>query len=362
MKNSSIETRANFGFIRYGAVWEDADILCQALRPVAGGKRILSIASAGDNALALLTLNPKEIVAVDLNQAQLACLDLRMAAFRVFSYEGMLSFIGVTENPRRLDGYHTLRRHLGPWSLGFWDNNPGLIQKGILHSGKLERFLRFYQWCLRSFVHPPHKTAELLKPKSKSERLEFYSGTWNTLPWRILNRVLFSRRILGMLGRDPEFFKHAEDDVSSVPERRLEEALSLRPAHANPYLAYHLTGNYSPAALPVFLRRQNFKVIRSRVDRVKLFHGKAEDAPGKFSGFNLSNIFEYMDLPHFEQAYLALLGKALPKARLAYWNLHVERSCPGSAKKRVRPLPLAAKLHKVDSSWVYRSFHLEQTP
>src|SRR5881409_1542686 len=77
-----IAARAAFDFIRYGSVWEDADILCAALEPVARQGRLVSIASAGDNVLALLTLDPAEVVAVDLSAAQLACLELRMAAFR----------------------------------------------------------------------------------------------------------------------------------------------------------------------------------------------------------------------------------------------------------------------------------------
>src|SRR5438094_10506161 len=81
--------------IRYGSVWEDADILCEALAPVARGGRLLSIASAGDNALALLTLDPKEVVVVDRNPAQLACLELRCAAFRRLEYAQMLAFLGV---------------------------------------------------------------------------------------------------------------------------------------------------------------------------------------------------------------------------------------------------------------------------
>ncbi|HXC65465.1 MAG TPA: DUF3419 family protein, partial [bacterium] len=52
--------------IRYASVWEDADVLCQALAPVAKGGRLLSIASAGDNALALLTLGPSRVVAADM--------------------------------------------------------------------------------------------------------------------------------------------------------------------------------------------------------------------------------------------------------------------------------------------------------
>src|SRR4029079_3337101 len=65
----SIADRAAFDLIRYASVWEDADVLCEALAPVARGGRLLSIASAGDNALALLTLDPAEVVAVDLSAA-----------------------------------------------------------------------------------------------------------------------------------------------------------------------------------------------------------------------------------------------------------------------------------------------------
>lgn len=360
MKNS-IESRASFDFIRYGAVWEDADILCQALAPVARGRRLLSIASAGGNALALLTLNPKEIVAVDLNKAQLACLELRIAAFRELSYTHLLAFMGVTESLTRLNDYQALRKHLSAWVQTFWDQRQDLVARGILHSGKLERFLRLYQWLLRTLVHSPVQISELLKPKNKKERLRFYHDTWNTLPWRLLNRLLFSRRVLGRLGRDPEFFRHAENDVSSGPERRLETALTQRSTHDNPYLCYQLTGNYSAAALPMFLRPEHFKSIRSRISRVTLFFGAAEDAGGKFSGFNLSNIFEYMAPDKHEQVYYALIKKAASGARLAYWNLHVKRSCPNSALAYVKPLnQLANKLHAIDKYWAYRSFHIDQ--
>lgn len=52
-RGKKIEERVRFDAIRYANCWEDADILMTALEPAAG-KRILSIASAGDNSLALL--------------------------------------------------------------------------------------------------------------------------------------------------------------------------------------------------------------------------------------------------------------------------------------------------------------------
>ena len=74
-KSHGIECRVALDFIRYGNCWEDADVLCEALLP-ADQKRVLSIASAGDNVFALLA-EGAEVVAADLNAVQLACLDLR---------------------------------------------------------------------------------------------------------------------------------------------------------------------------------------------------------------------------------------------------------------------------------------------
>ena len=55
-------------------MWEDADVLVEALaaRP---GATLVSIGSAGDNALAMLTLDPARVVVVDLSAAQLDCLE-----------------------------------------------------------------------------------------------------------------------------------------------------------------------------------------------------------------------------------------------------------------------------------------------
>src|SRR5436309_16106556 len=116
----SIAERATFDFIRYASVWEDADVLCEALAPVAPGRRLLSIASAGDNVLALLTLDPAEVVAVDLSAAQLACVALRIAAFRQLEHEALLEFLGVrgaadtSALARRLETYRRVREALPP--------------------------------------------------------------------------------------------------------------------------------------------------------------------------------------------------------------------------------------------------------
>lgn len=55
-------SRADFSQIRYGQVWEDADVMLAAL-DVQSTDTVVSIASAGDNALALLGAGARRVVA-----------------------------------------------------------------------------------------------------------------------------------------------------------------------------------------------------------------------------------------------------------------------------------------------------------
>src|SRR5687768_7151836 len=86
-------SRADFSQIRYAQVWEDADILLAALE-VQPTDTVVSISSAGDNALALLGAGAARVVALDLNPAQLACLELRVSAYRTLSHAELLVLIG----------------------------------------------------------------------------------------------------------------------------------------------------------------------------------------------------------------------------------------------------------------------------
>ena len=109
----SIEDRARFDFIRYANCWEDADVLCQALEPRAG-KRLLSIASGGDNSFALLAAGA-EVVAADLSPAQLALVELKSMAIRRLDRSETLAFLGLADGEERLATYQRLRVD-APWS------------------------------------------------------------------------------------------------------------------------------------------------------------------------------------------------------------------------------------------------------
>jgi S-adenosylmethionine-diacylglycerol 3-amino-3-carboxypropyl transferase len=362
VRGGSIEGRASFAFVRYASVWEDADVLCEALAPRAAGGRLLSVASAGDNALALLTLDPAEVVAADLSPAQLACTELRLAAFRRLDHDGVLAFLGVAPSSARLEEFRRLRGELTAGARDFWDAHPEAVAGGVIHAGKFERYLRAFRTRILPLVHPRGRIDRLRESRSAGEQEAFYRGEWDTWRWRLLFRLFFSRAVMGRMGRDPAFFSHVEGGVGAALLARTRHALTALPVRTNPYLAYIMTGNYPPEALPRYLRPEWFEAIRSRAERVRVVRAGVEEAgEGRFDGFNLSDVFEYMSPAEHRRCYARLLERANPGARLVYWNLLAPRSLPVSLAGRASALEAAARaLHARDLAWFYGALHVDE--
>lgn len=362
MSRAGIEQKTSFAFIRYASVWEDADILCQALAPTCRNGRILSIASSGDNVLALLTLDPKEIVAADLNPAQLACLELRISAFRHLNHQALLEFLGVLPSDTRLKEYHHLRADMTQKAQEFWDKNPQTIMNGIIHEGRFEKYLKIFGNKILPWIHSKKIREELLLPRPLNEQALFYQAKWDTILWRLLFKFFFSRTLMGRLGRDPAFFDQVQGNVSERILARTRHALTKIPTNTNPYLNYIIKGNFNINALPLYLRPEFKDIITKRIDRITLTHSPIDQVQmGTFNGFNLSDIFEYMDKNEFETCYQNLLKIASPNARLVYWNMLVPRQAPENQKKSIKPLSeLSRDLHFQDKAWFYQAFHIDE--
>lgn len=351
---------AAFDFVRYASVWEDADILCKALKPRAKGGRLLSIASSGDNALALLTLDPRQVVAADLNPAQLACVEIRIAAFRHLADRELLGFLGVEPDQARLERYSLLRKRLSPAALAWWDGHSEELAGGLIHAGKFERYLTFFGRRLLPLLQPGPWRRRLLESSDPAEQTRIFEKSWDHAVWRAFFRIFFSRRVMGALGRDKVFFAQLSGSVGEKILERTRQAFCRIPAAGNPYLQYITTGNFTAKALPLYLRPEARAIIRKRLDRLVLFQGQIQEAPGgSFDGFNLSDIFEYMSPTEHAAVYSALLKRAKPKARLAYWNLLVHRGCADPSRAR-RLEKVSEGLHAEDKAWFYRSFEVDE--
>lgn len=359
----AIQERADFGIVRYANCWEDAELLLTALKP-APGKRILSIASAGDNALALAAAGA-EVVAADLSIPQLACCEIRIAAIRSLDYDELLAFLGVTEHSDRMSVYKNIRGILSANAVWYWDANSAILAEGLIHGGKFEKYFHLFRKRVLSLIHSRATVHELLQKKAHAERKTFYEQRWNNRRWRWLFKIFFSRTVMGRLGRDPEFFRYVEGSVGDRILARARHALIELPNDENPFLQYIVNGNYCPA-LPTYLCPEKYTELRRAVERITLVHGpidkvaKSHRGEG-WDGFNLSDIFEYMGPELTANVYGRLLEYARPGARFAYWNMLVPRRRPDSYAQRVESLDqLAADCFFRDRAFFYSDFVVEQ--
>lgn len=333
--------------------WEDADILCEALGPSCNNGRILSAASSGDNLLALLTINPKEVIAADLSLPQKACFELKKAAFHRLDHPDLLAFLGVTPSPDRKQTYIQLQSDLSPDAKAFWDSYPKAIKDGFIHSGKIEKHLRFFSAKILPWIHSKEKRDELLKNRSLSEQTEFYRTEWNTWLWKACFKVLFNHVLTRYLNNSPL--------AAEYLLTRTMHAMTQLSTHDNPYLVYILTGNFDPHALPRYLRPAYKDAIATRLDRIKLVNEPLQEIPGPFDGFNLSHCLEDLEDFDYESRYQVVASKGNPGARIAYWNFLKPRRIPSNLKGKVQPLEeISYALHFHDKAWFYQAFHVDE--
>jgi S-adenosylmethionine-diacylglycerol 3-amino-3-carboxypropyl transferase len=361
---SEAARHADFSAIRYAQCWEDADILLQGL-DIQPGDTCLSIASAGDNSLAMLAQGAGRVIALDLNPAQLACLELRVAAYRELSHSELQELIGSRPSNRRSELYQRCRPLLKGDVRHFWDAHGAQVAAGIGAAGKFERYFSLFRQRIMPLVHSRATIDRLLAGGDAAWRRQFYDEQWDSWRWRLLFRIFFSRLVMGRLGRDPSFFRYVQGSVAERIMGRTRHALThLNPAD-NPYLQWILTGRHT-TALPYALRPENFDRIRANLDRLEwhcmpLEEFLEQEGASSIDRYNLSDIFEYMSEDNYRLLLERLCHAGRQGGRLAYWNMLAPRRRPETLADRLRPLDeLASQLFLEDKAFFYNAFVVEE--
>ena len=382
MKSEVKENRVDFSLIRYSQCWEDTEVLLESLN-IQENDICFGILSAGDNVFSMLAENPKKVVALDISFPQIALAKLKKEVFNSLSYEEMLEFTGVMKSDKRVKIYDRIRENLDKEVKEYWDFNKDAIEKGIIHTGKFEKFFKIFREKILPFVHSKKRIEKLLEKKSRQERIEYYDKYWNNFRWKLMFKLFFSKYVVGKLGRDKEFFRYAEKNISEEMKERSRYALCEQNPYENPYINYILTGNYRKDCLPYFLRKENFDKIRKNLHKVEILQSSVEEyldqIDFKIDKFNLSDIFEYMSAENYSKLMEKIYDNAENNALLAYWNLIVERNSEKldykktdseiavtgketnvNGKKYERMKELDRKLHEKDMTFFYTDFVVEK--
>ena len=370
MSASEIQHRADFSAIRYAQCWEDSKLLTAALAPA--GKHCLSIGSAGDNSFALLAGGAASVTVAEMNPAQIACIELRKAAYTCLDHSEFLRLLGsrpssYREAFSRADLYRFCRDSLPSSARDFWDSKPAEIENGIASAGKFERYFAKFRNLVLPLAHPRRRVLSLLNKRDPAARETFYKTRWNNRRWKWIFQLFFSRKTMGALGRDPEFFRYVEGSVADRILARTRHALVHLDPSENPYLHWILTGTHGES-LPEALEEKNFETIREALlaGRMEIVHAPLEDVlekfpERKFDAYNLSDIFEYMSGENTAALLRKIHAASAPGARLAYWNMLATRSRPDSMNHMLRPLDdEAARLFLQDRAFFYSRFIIEE--
>jgi len=365
VSKSEIQHRADFSEIRYAQCWEDSQLLAASLKPA--GRHCLSIGSAGDNSFALLAVGAASVTAVEMNAAQVACIEIRRAAYLTLDHGEFLEMLGSRASPRRAKLYQKIREVLSVDGREFWDNRKLEIEQGFGAAGKFERyFAMFRQWVL-PMAHPRKRVLELLVKRSATDREKFYREVWDNRRWRWIFQLFFSRTVMGLLGRDPEFFKYVEGSVADRILARTRHALvELAPAE-NPYLHWILTGTHGEH-LPDALTAENFPRIRKALAEGRLEVAQAPlegwlalHPKRRYDAFNLSDIFEYMNEDNMRNLLEKIVESANSGARLCYWNMLAPRSRPADLASCLQSCGDEAEaLFRQDRAFFYSRFVVEE--
>jgi len=356
-----------FRDILYAQCWEDPQIDRAAFK-IKSDDVVFSITSGGCNVLTFLLDNPQKVIALDINPYQNFLLDLKISAFKKLSYEELLEFVGVEESKQRPQLYDLLRPLLQKESARYWDGQRKKIEQGIIHCGRYEGYMRL----LKKIVITPLMRSRVLKKFFETEdtaaRTELFHKKWENIRWWLLTRIMLSRRVNIMLF-DKAFFKYLDEKFSFGDHfaEKAERAITQLPMKENYFLSYILLGRfYSQEHLPPYLRRTNYDIIRSHVDRIEMVTDSCEHyfstLPDSYvSKFNFTNIFEWMPDEAYEDLLKETIRVAKDRAIITYRNLLVFREHPVSFEKDIRSLrQLAKSLHERDLSFIYNNYVVEE--
>jgi S-adenosylmethionine-diacylglycerol 3-amino-3-carboxypropyl transferase len=318
------------GQLIYNTCWEDPRIDRKLLR-MDGESRVVMITSAGCNALDYLLDGPSEIHAVDVNFRQNALLELKLAMIRRGDFADFFEFFGLGSHTEHQRLYRSLRKELPDFARKFWDRKisffaPGGMKKSFYYHGTAGTAA----WLLGSALFKAKPNIKnfamcLLDADSVAQQAEVYEllerKIWDNLSnWLIRQRMVMT--LLGVPRPQVQLIEdHYPGGLGSYVKDKLRRVMAELPASENYFWRVYVTGSYTMACCPNYLRKANLAPLAAQSDRIATHTCSIaqflQRHPGVYS--------HYVLLDH--QDWLAWHD---PEALREEWELILANSRPGT--------------------------------
>ena len=277
------------GFV-YNQIWEDPDVDLDALE-LQPHHRMITIASGGCNVLNYLAADPAQIVAIDLNANHIALTQLKLAALKNLpSYEEFFRFFGHANDKANREAYDNfLSERLDATTRRYWEKHIPL------HGRRINMFARnLYRYgLLGRFIGTLHAVARLhgkrldgiLSARTPAEqRVAFEKTIAPLFDYKSIQFLSKSPISLYALGIPPaqydELVSANNGSAIAALRERVERLACDFPIREN-YFAWQAFGRAydveNREAIPAYLRREVYNIIRTRTDKVAVHHASLTD-------------------------------------------------------------------------------------
>ena len=391
---SILESISNYGFklvhgknLVYNTCWEDPrlDRVALELRP---SDKVLMITSAGCNALDYALCEPERIHCVDLNPRQNALLELKQSGIRNLDHETFFKMFGEGRLPRCRETYEKkLRRDLSQRSRKYWDKKIRFFagkkaKRSFYFRGTAGAFARMINFYIDRVVKLRYEIDRLLDAPTVDEQKRLYDQFRDQF-WRKFLRWAVGRDMsLSLLGVPRPQRVQVERDyaggIAKFIEDSVEAVFARLPLTDNYFWRVYLTGQYTHACCPEYLKPENFERLKGGlVDRVETHTtsvlGYLAEHPEPISRFVLLDHMDWLSTsgrPILAQEWQAIVDRASRDARIIWRSGGLRADFVDSIDVQVRGKPrrvgellsyhkeLAAQLHEKDRVHTYGSFYI----
>ena len=273
----------------YNTCWEDPRLDRVALE-LGPDDNVLVITSAGCNALDYALTEPNHVFAVDMNPRQNALLELKIAGIRSLDFDTFFELFGRGRMQGVRDVYESkMRNQLSPFAQRYWDRKIKFFnEKGrpFYYRGTSGSFAKAVNVYVDRVIRVREHLDALLNAVDVFEQRTIYDSYLRDRFWSRPMRFAMGRDYtLSLVGVPRAQRQQVERDYSGGIVKFVmdcvEAVFAQLPLHDNYFWRVYMTGEYTPACCPEYLKQENFDRLRDGlVDRISTHTDSVAGFPG----------------------------------------------------------------------------------
>ena len=300
----------------------------QSALDIRSSDRILSLASAGEVALSLLSLNEDIIIkSVDISESQIKLCRLKLMSALYLDFPLNGAFLGFTnlEEKVRSELYHNvILPHLSEADALFWKQNMVYIKKGIINAGRFEQYIKKMRFVANIFLgrRNIHKLIECHSLEEQKQVFHDHIETRKSL--QLLFKVAFHPKVYRKRGLQDQALIHADNSTGDRFYSRFKGFCINTLASENYFLQYFLTGScINKESFPPYLQPANKDRLIKNLKNLELKTASFQDTltekgKGYFNKVHLSNLGDWLSEDQFTELRSLLLKNCDNGSRLCY--------------------------------------------